>query len=88
MNIIWDKEKNEWLMIHRNISFDEISEKIIKKDYLDIIENPNRDNQQCFVMNLNEYTWIIPFIIDDTDNIVLKTAYPSRKSNKKYGEKK
>ena len=75
-------------MIHRNTSFEEISEKIIKKDYLDIIENPNRDNQQFFVMILNEYTWIIPFIIDDMDNIVLKTAYPSRKSNKKYGEKK
>ena len=28
-NIIWDKKKNEKLMLERNISFDEISQMII-----------------------------------------------------------
>lgn len=55
--------------------------------YMDIIENPVREDQMCFVMEIQAYTWIVPFIIDEDDNIVLKTAYQSRKYHKKYREK-
>jgi uncharacterized DUF497 family protein len=82
--IIWDDEKNQKLQIERNISFDQISEIILRKEYLDILENLSRSNQQLFVIKLNNYTYAVPFIIDDQSNIVLKTAYPSRKLHKKY----
>jgi len=87
MDIIWDKNKNDHLIITRNISFEEISEKIINEEYIDIIENPVRENQQYFVMSINDYIWLVPFITDEDDNIILKTAFPSRKFNKKYGGK-
>ena len=87
MNIIWDNGKNEWLMLNREISFEEISEKILNDDYLDVIENPVRDNQFYFIMEIEKYIWIIPFIIDEDENIILKTAFPSRKYQKKYGGK-
>ncbi len=83
-NIIWDKEKNEKLMLERNISFEEISQMIMDGEYLDILENPVREGQLYFVVNIEEYIWIVPFLIDDVENIVLKTAFPSRKYNKKY----
>jgi len=83
-NIIWDKKKNEKLMLERNISFDEISQMIIDGKYLDIIENPVREGQMYFVMDMQEYTWIVPFLIDKEDNIVLKTAFQSRKYHRKY----
>jgi hypothetical protein len=38
-------------------------------------------------MSINDYIWLIPFITDEDDNIILKTAFPSRKFNKKYGGK-
>lgn len=82
--IIWDDEKNQKLQLERNISFEQISEIILRKEYLDILENPSRPNQQVFVVKLNDYIHSVPFIIDDQSNIVLKTAYPSRKLNKKY----
>ena len=82
--IIWDDEKNQKLQLERNISFEQISEIILRKEYLDILENPSRPNQQVFVVKLNGYIHSVPFIIDDQSNIVLKTAYPSRKLNKKY----
>jgi uncharacterized DUF497 family protein len=44
MDIIWDKNKNDHLIITRNISFEEISEKIINEEYIDIIENPVKIN--------------------------------------------
>jgi uncharacterized DUF497 family protein len=82
--IIWDDEKNQKLQIERDISFEQISEIILRKEYLDILENPSRPNQQVFIVKLNDYIHSVPFIIDDQSNIVLKTAYPSRKLNKKY----
>ena len=82
--IIWNDEKNLKLQIERDISFDQISEIILRKEYLDILENLSRPNQQVFVIKLNNYIHSVPFIIDDQSNIVLKTAYPSRKLHKKY----
>ncbi len=82
--IIWDDDKNQKLHIERDISFDQISEIILRKEYLDILENPSRPSQQIFVVKLYDYTYSVPFVIDDQSNIVLKTAYPSRKLHKKY----
>jgi len=86
MNIIWDQNKNEWLILNRGISFEEISDNILNNDYLEILENPTRENQQYFIMNINNYIWVVPFLINQLDQIVLKTAFPSRKFHKKYGE--
>ena len=83
-NIVWDKEKNEKLILERNISFEEISQMIMDDQYMDIIENPVREGQMYFVMYIHDYTWVVPFIVDKDDNIVLKTAYQSRKYHKKY----
>lgn len=87
MNIIWDKNKNEWLILNRGISFEEISDKILCDDYIEILENPMRENQQYFILNINKYTWVVPFIINNNEQIVLKTAFPSRKFHRRYGGK-
>ncbi len=87
MNIIWDKNKNEWLILNRKISFEEISDKILNGEYLEMVENPAKENQLYFIMNINNYTWIVPFLINQNNQIVLKTAFPSRKFHKKYGGK-
>lgn len=84
--ILWDENKNQKLQIERNISFERIAEIILRKEYIDILENPSRDNQQIFVIWLNNYVHCVPFIIDDHSNIILKTAFPSRKLNNKYAE--
>lgn len=86
MEIIWDQKKNEWLSLNRLITFEEIADRILNNEFIDILENPNKENQQYFLMKINDYTWVVPFLIDDEDRIVLKTAFPSRKFHKKYGE--
>jgi len=82
--IIWDDDKNQKLQNERDISFEEISESILRKEYLDILENPSRSNQQIFVLKINNYIYSVPFMIDEQSNIILKTAFPSRKLHKKY----
>ena len=84
MDIIWDNEKNDWLILNRGISFEEISDKILNDHNLIILENPTRKNQQYFLVEIDNYTWIVPFLITEDNTIVLKTAFPSRKFHKKY----
>jgi hypothetical protein len=84
--IYWDDEKSNKLMAERNISFGEISELILREEYLDILENPNRKDQMVFIVRFKGYIYAVPFIIDKNENIILKTAYLSRKFFKKYGE--
>ena len=82
--IIWDENKDLKLKIERNISFEEVSELILTNQYLDILEHPTKPEQKIFVIEIDNYTYAVPFIIDENSNIVLKTVYPSRKLHKKY----
>ena len=85
MEIIWDEIKNDWLQVNRSISFEEIAGLLLDGSYIDIVENPARDKQLYFILKIDDYTWVVPFLIDNNDCIVLKTAFPSRKFHKKYG---
>ena len=85
MDIIWDEEENAWLQLHCGISFEEVAGLILNREYLDILEHPKIANQYYFIVRIRDYTWVAPFLIDDEDRIVLKTAYPSRKFHKRYG---
>lgn len=62
MDFTWDKAKNEWLKEKRLISFEQIAAAIQQYAYLDIIENPSRVEQQCFILTVRGYTWVVPFI--------------------------
>ena len=85
MDVAWDEEKNAVLKQERGVSFDEIAGMIIDGDYLDIVENPTREIQQYFILTIRDYTWVVPFLIDDSETIILKTAFPSRKYHRRYG---
>ena len=82
--ILWDKEKYSKLKNDRDIHFLEIEKLILEKKYVTILENPTRPSQKIFVINYNNYIHIVPYVIDEDKNIILKTAYASRKFNKIY----
>ena len=86
MDIVWDERKNEWLKSTRSVSFEQIAGMLLDRQYLDIVEDPTRQDQQYFVMNIQSYTWLVPFVIDADDRLILKTAFPSRKYHRLYGE--
>jgi len=85
--IIYDKDKAIKLRFERNIEIEDIVDIIIEKKYIDILEHPKREGQQIFILKYRDYTHVVPFVIDEDDNIIIKTVFPIRNSHKIYKEK-
>ena len=82
----WSDEKNIWLLAERNITFEEVVFWIMRGGLLDILEHPNKEkypNQRVFIVNMDDYAFIVPFVEND-DRVFLKTIIPSRKMTRKY----
>ena len=87
----WDEEKNELLKRGRGVSFEDVVYHINNGDLLARLDHPNRakyPHQQVFVICIDAYVYIVPFVQDD-DKFFLKTIIPSRKLTRDYlGERK
>ena len=79
----WNRKKNEILKIKRGISFEEVALLIESGHILGIEENPNRPNQKIYILEINNYAFIVPFV-ERENEIFLKTVFPSRKYTKLY----
>jgi len=84
----WNHEKNAQLIEERDISFERVIYHIEREGVLDVIKHPNSSkypNQQMFIVNINNYAYLVPYVENDTE-IFLKTIIPSRKATRKYIE--
>ena len=88
MQILWDEDKNRKLIAERGLSLEVFSSLILEKKHYDILKNPSRMEQKIFIVPYKNYTYVVPFVIDDKKNIILRTVFPSRKYHKIYGGKK
>lgn len=80
MKFDFDKDKNEILVLERNISFYQIIEVIAEKGILLNIEHPNKikyPNQFMFVIEYEDYTYCVPYV-KNGGTIFLKTIFPNR----------
>jgi hypothetical protein len=81
----WNEDKNQLLkQSDRKISFEKIVSAINNKMLLDVISSPTHQDQLCFVVNVENYAYIVPFVEEDKHTVFLKTIYPSRKHTKYY----
>lgn len=66
------------------MGFEEIIFYLAESDHLlDIVENPSYSNQLMFVLEIESYVYLVPFV-ETEDEIFLKTIFPSRKATKHY----
>lgn len=86
MAVIWDTDKERKLDAERGIALAEIADLIVSGRLLAVLENPSRPAQTVFIVDYHRYTHVVPFVLDRDDNIVLKTAFPSKKFHKIYGK--
>jgi hypothetical protein len=82
----WNHDKNEWLRVTREITFEEIVFHISRDGLLDVLEHPNASRypgQKIFVVDVEGYVCLVPFV-ETEECIFLKTIIPSRKMTRKY----
>ncbi len=82
----WNEEKNELLKEERQISFEDVVFYIEQGFLLDVLEHPNQEKyqgQKIFVVQIDEYAYLVPFVEDERE-IFLKTIIPSRRATRKY----
>ena len=88
MELRYDNKKNQKIKAdkdRRGIDFEIVCQLIIDDSILDFQKSKTRENQYYFVVNFNNYAFVVPVVIDEEkDEIFLKTVFPSRKATKKY----
>ncbi len=80
--LAWNAEKNEFLLKERGISFEQIALSLNTGNFVTSYPHPRFAHQKIFEVEINGYIVVVPYV-EDEDKIFLKTAFYSRKANKK-----
>ncbi len=83
MEISWSVGKNEILKRKRGLDFEAPAESIQAGEVLEVALNPKHPGQVIFMILIDEYVYAVPAVPTD-DGYLLKTAYKSRKLNKRF----
>jgi uncharacterized DUF497 family protein len=87
MKFNYNEQKNNKLNTERNISFDDVTDAILGGGLLDILDHPNQEqyaHQKLFVVEIENYAYVVPFVREKNGDFFLKTIYADRKMTKKY----
>ena len=63
----WNPQKNKKLIKERGVSFEICLVKIENKDILDILNNINYSNQKIFVLEIDNYVYLVPFVENENE---------------------
>ena len=80
-------EKNLLLIKERDISFEDAVAALDNDKLLDTIVHHNSaryPSQEIYIIDINSYVYLVPFIRKNKQTVFLKTIFPSRKLTKKY----
>ena len=83
----WSEEKNLQLIEMRGISFEGIVSAIEQGGLVDVLKHPNQERypgQLIYVVEIDEYLHLVPFVLQTDGARFLKTIIPSRKATRDY----
>ena len=83
----WSADKNQRLVEQRGISFESVVSAIEQGGLIDVLEHPNQGRyagQMIYVVAVNEYIYLVPFVMQTDGARFLKTVIPSRKATRDY----
>ena len=83
----WSTQKNRQLIDQRGVSFESIVSAIEQGGLVDVLEHPNQDRypgQLIYVVEVDEYLHLVPFVRETDGTGFLKTIIPSRKATRDY----
>lgn len=87
----WNIEKERMLQnedTRNSITFADCAVAISDGRVLDVRPHPTLGHQRLAVLNIEDYIYIVPFVIEDDGTWFLKTVFPSRKYTAIYLGKK
>ena len=88
--LVWNEEKNKWLKLVRNVSFEDVGKIIETGKSLDDIKHPNKEkytHQRMWIVEIRDYIYLVPYV-EDAHKYFLKTIIPSRKAKRTYSSKR
>ena len=83
----WSTRKNQELIQLRGISFEAAVSAIDQGGLVDVVEHPNQERypgQSIYLVEIDEYIHLVPFVIEADGTRFLKTVIPSRKATRDY----
>ena len=83
----WSIEKNQQLVEERGISFDRVVSAIEHGRLVAVVEHPNQERypgQLIYVVDIDQYMYLVPFVRDEEGTRFVKTIIPSRKATRDY----
>ena len=83
----WSMEKDRQLIDQRGVSFERVVSAIEQGALVDVLEHPNQDRypgQLIYVVEIDEYLHLVPFVKEPDGTRFLKTIIPSRKATRDY----
>jgi hypothetical protein len=86
LEIRWSVEKDLLLrsdLTRGGIGLAECAVAIEEGRILDDLPNPTREGQRNFVVEINDYAYVVPYVTEG-EVIFLKTMFPSRKHTAQY----
>lgn len=91
IQVRWNIEKAKSLQeneARNRVGFEECVVALEENRILDDIPHPTRPNQRIFVLEINGYALVVPYVQEE-NGVFLKTVFPDRKYHAKYlGKKK
>lgn len=83
----WSTDKNRQLTEQRAISFESVVSAMERGGLVDVLEHPNQDRypgQSIYVVQIDGYLYLVPFVTQTDGTRFLKTIIPSRKAMRDY----
>ncbi len=86
----WNESKNRQLMRQREISFEDVTAALDGGDLVATVNHPNQERypgQMIYVVDIDDYLYLVPFVTEPDGTISLKAIIPSRKAIGGYGRR-
>ena len=83
----WNPEKNQELVEQRSVSFERVVSAIEQGGLVEVVDHPNQQRyrgQMIYVVDIDGYLYLVPFVPSADGSRFLKTIIPSRKATRDY----
>lgn len=87
IQVRWNIEKAKTLHTHedrKGVGFEDCVIAIEEGRVLDDLPHPSRENQRIFILEINGYAHVVPYVLEEDGTHFLKTVFPSRKYHAQY----